>query len=364
MAKSAQLQQGDQIMTRVLVAKFSLMLALACLIPAFPVASTIETASALPQVQQSPSPTPTPVHNGSLPVVSPDGSRIAFTSDRGGADDLFVIGADGSNERQLTHTAEAEGNLAWPAAARQILFSVFKEEHSRLFGIDPDGKNQRELANVPGRAPTLSPDGRRVLYMAGAWTATRLMISAIDGSNARQITDGSSIAWNNHWSPNGKQIAFTGRNDPKSELAVFVMNADGSSRRQVTHVPAEEGGAQWPVWSPNGRQLAVQVNNRAQKNSAHIWIIDVATGAARKLAAHTEAYLDETPSWFPDGKRIAFQSNRTGRMEIWVMNVDGSGQRKVTGAAPVALGGDPRVSPDGSRILFISNRTGIYRFTS
>src|SRR5438552_17795561 len=87
---------------RVFVAKFSFMLGFACLILSSPVASTIETASCLTQVQQSPSPTPTPLHNGSLPVVSPDGSRIAFTSDRGGVDDLFVIGADGSNERQLT----------------------------------------------------------------------------------------------------------------------------------------------------------------------------------------------------------------------------------------------------------------------
>ena len=59
--------------------------------------------------QQSPSPTPAPIHNGTLPVVSPDGLRIACTSDRGGADDLFVVSEDGSNERQLTHTPEAEG---------------------------------------------------------------------------------------------------------------------------------------------------------------------------------------------------------------------------------------------------------------
>jgi TolB protein len=77
--------------------------------------------------------------------------------------------------------------------------------------------------------------------------------------------------------------------------------------------------------------LAIQVNSRSKKNSAHIWIVDVRTGSARKLAAHDAAYLDETPSWFPDGKRLAFQSNRTGRMEVWVMNTDGSNARQVTG---------------------------------
>lgn len=325
------------------------------------VSSKIETTADLPRVQQQPSPSPTPrIDNGSLPLVSPDGSRIAFTSNRSGASDLYIIDADGSNERQLTHTPEGEGNLEWTANSK-ILFSIFKNETSRLYAIDADGKNQRELTSVPGRAPTLSPDGKRILYMAGTWTATRLMVAAADGSNAKQITDGSSIAWNNHWSPNGKLIAFTGREKPKSELAVFVMNVDGSHRRQLTHGPAEEGGAQWPVWSPDGRRLAIQVNSRTQNNSAHIWTVDAATGAAQKLAPHTERYLDETPSWFPDGKRIAFQSNRTGRMEVWVMNVDGTQQRQVTGVPPVTLGGDPRVSPDGLRIAFISNRSGAYQ---
>lgn len=284
----------------------------------------------VPGTQQSASATPTPVSNG-LPVVSPNGKLIAFNSHSGGEDDLFVISANGKEQRQLTHTPEDEGNLAWTTNGKEILFSVFKDGTSRLFAIEPNGKNQRELARAPGRAPTLSPEGKRFVYMAGTWTATRLTVSLLDGSNARQITDDSSIAWNNHWSPDGKRIAFTSRETPKSELAVFVMNADGSGRHQVTHIPAEEGGAQWPVWSRDGRRFAIQVNSRTTKNSAHIWIVDVATGAAHKLAAHTEAYVDETPSWFPDGKRIAFQSNRSGRMEVWVMNADGTGARQVTG---------------------------------
>ena len=321
-------------MTRTPVARCFFSLIIVCCVASF-IALLNTSASTFVLIgQQSASPTPTPVPSSGQPIVSPDGSRIALTSNRGGADDVFVISPSGTNEKQLTNRRESEGNLAWTASGQQILFSVFKDNTGRLYGIDSDGKNQHELASVPGRAPTLSPDAKQLLYMAGTWTATRLMVSALDGTNAKQITDGSSIAWNNHWSPDGKLIAFTGRNDPKGELAVFVMNVDGSSPRQVTHIPPEEGGAQWPVWSPDGRLLAIQVNSRAQKNSAHIWIIDLATGEAQKLATHTEAYLDETPFWFPDGKRLAFQSNRTGKMEVWLMNADGSGARQVTGHRP------------------------------
>jgi Tol biopolymer transport system component len=274
-----------------------------------------------------------PVINTGLPFVSPDGSHIAFVSDRGGATDLFVISSDGTGERQLTRTPEYESPAGWTTDSKHILFSVFTNETSTLYaiGLDgPGGKSQQEIGRFSGRSPVPSPDGKRVVYMAGTWTATRLMVSARDGSKPQQITDGSSIAWNTHWSLDGNRLAFTGRPEPRSELAIFVLNADGSERRQITHIAPEEGGAQWPVWSPDDKQLAVQVNNRASKNSAYIWIVDVATGAAQKLGVHDRAYLDETPSWFPDGKRIAFQSDRTGRMEIWIMNADGSGQTQVT----------------------------------
>lgn len=280
---------------------------------------------------QAVSPAPAPIINGGLPEVSPDGLHIEFVSDRAGNDDLFVISANGTGEVQLTHTPENESPEGWTRDGKRALFSVFTNDTTRVCAIDLEGKDRYELGSVAGRAPTLSPDRKRVVYIAGTWTAMRLMVSATDGSNPQQITDGSSIAWNSHWSPDGKRIAFTGRNEPKGELAVFVMNADGSDRRQVTQLAAEEGGAQWPVWSPNGRQIAIQVNNRKQKDSAHIWVVDVATGQAHILAAHGQPYVDETPSWFPDGKRIAFQSNRTGRMEIWVMNVDGTRPRQVTG---------------------------------
>ena len=273
------------------------------------------------------------VTHGGLPVVSPDGSHIAFVSNRGGGeDDVFVIASDGTNETQLTRTPEEEGYVQWSTDGKQVVFSRLASGTSRIYAIGIDGKNEHEIGSVPGSGPIFSPDGRHLVYMAGgSWTATKLMVSEADGSNAHQINDGTTIAWTNHWAPDGKSIAFTGRKDPKGELAVFVINSDGSGLRQATHLAAGDGNAQWPVWSPDGRHLAFQVNKLKEK-IAHIWIAASVTGEAHQLAAHDNPHLDETPSWFPDGKRIAFQSNRTGRMEVWVMNVDGSDQRQLTSA--------------------------------
>jgi TolB protein len=255
--------------------------------------------------------------------VSLDGSRIAFVS--GG--DIYVIRADGTGAVQLTHTPEEEASPAWTRGGK-ITYSVFANNASRLFVVDADGRNARVLATVPGRAPVLSPDESRVIYWTGSWTSTRLLVATLDGSVIRQVTDGSSIAWNSQWSPDGRQIAYTGR-DAGGILHVFVMNADGSGRRQLTRVPRDEGEAQVPAWSPDGHQIAFQTTP-AKGKPGHIWIADAETGVARKVAAHAQPYVDEVPAWFPDGTRLAFQSNRTHRMEIWVMNANGSGARQIT----------------------------------
>jgi len=63
--------------------------------------------------QQTATPTPTPMINGAYPVVSPSGKQIVFLSNRTGVDDLFVINADGSRDKQLTHTREYETAMGW-----------------------------------------------------------------------------------------------------------------------------------------------------------------------------------------------------------------------------------------------------------
>jgi len=268
------------------------------------------------------------VVNSGLPVVSPDGRRIVFSSNRNGTNDLYIIGVDGSKETQLTHSPEHESISGWAPTGKQLIFSVFKNNTSSIYTIDLDGKKERLIATVPGRSPVVSPDGKWVIYATGTWTEMALVLSTIDGESKQQLNDGKSIAWNVHWSPDGKRFAFTGR--AANEIAVFVANADGSNSHQISQVPEEEGAAQWPVWSNDGKRLAIQVSSRTRKDSAHIWLVDAGSGESRKLSPHAVDYLDETPFWFPDGKRLAFQSNRTGRMEVWIMNADGTNPRQVT----------------------------------
>ncbi len=130
-------------------------------------------------------------------------------------------------------------------------------------------------------------------------------------------------------------IAYTGR-DASGILHIYVMNADGSHPRQLTHIDAYEGQGQCPAWSPDGRRLAIQTTRK--DHMGYVWIIDYPSGTAHKLAAHEATFADELPVWSPDGKRLAFQSNRSGRMEVWTMSADGTHLRQLTGAqAPSAV---------------------------
>ncbi len=257
------------------------------------------------------------VADSQFPAVSPDGSRIAFVSNR----DIYVISVDGSHLLRLTNT--------WSSDGRKVLFAIASSDSSTIDSVDLDGV-VTEIGKVPGRAVRISPDGKRILYALGTWTAVRLMESNVDGSKARQLTDGSSVVWGPRWSPDRKTIAFTG-SDADKTLHISIMNADGSNVHELAHADHAEGNMQMPAWSPDGGHIAVQVST---KERSHIWIVDAKSGSARKLAPHSEAWRDEVPSWFPDGKRLAFQSDRSGRMEIGTMSAEGSDLRQVTGTNP------------------------------
>ena len=269
----------------------------------------------------------TPIEN-QVPVVSPDGSKIAFLSNRDGQNDLYVMRADGTNILRLTQSAEKESAPYWSADSRQVRYAVSGSDSSRIDSIDADGANRKTIGTVPGRFAGISRDGARVFVAQGTWTEVKLLLTDLDGSNPKQLTDGSSVIWSPKLSPDGKLIAFTGR-DANRIQHIYIMDADGSNRRQLTHVDSAEGEAQCPAWSPDGKRIAIQTSRKDHMGS--VWIVDYPSGAARKLAAHEATFEDELPVWFPDGKRLAFQSNRSGRMEVWTMNVDGTHLRQLTG---------------------------------
>ena len=165
-----------------------------------------------------------------------------------------------------------------------------------------------------------SPDGRTIYF-------GRYLVRT-DGSGARRLP---YIPLTAVWSPDGRRIAFA-RKPPRCRTAgppcyssytdIYVMNADGSGTRKLTHNARHNAE---PAWSPDGRKIAFRSTRNGNRD---IYVMNADGSGKRNLTRNPAR--DSRPSWSPDGRKIAFVSNRDGRLEAHVMNADGSGQRSLT----------------------------------
>lgn len=288
-------------------------------------------------------------------VPSPDGSLIAFIADGSTIDNLYVMKADGSDERRLTHDGATLPR--WVGNPSRISFAGTGKDSGRVFTVNPDGSGRRMVAEVEGRSPVLSPDGRRVAFLRGPWRQAEIWVSAVDSSSARRVAGGWephrtswTSAWNPAWSPDATRLAYT-HGDSTRLLQVHIVKVVGSVRdTAVTDTLDFRLAAQMPAWSPDGRKLAVQSTSDHVKG-IRLRVIDLPTRAFRILDlpvprdVPVESVRDEVPSWYPDSRRIAFQSNRGGDVDIWVVNDDGTEPRQITGQVHTPEGLKKPTSP-------------------
>jgi TolB protein len=270
------------------------------------------------------------------PAWSPDGRRIAFASRRDGNSEIYVMNADGGEKRNLTRNRANDDYPTWSPDGRKIAFlrcsgsprSCVTSSYSfELYIVNADGSGLRRLplnptgsSRYPLRYPPVwSPDGRTIY-------SGRYLVST-DGSGSRWLP---YIPLTAVWSPDGRRIAFA-RPRPRTgpgpccysaHSDIYVMNADGSGIRKLTHNAAQNAE---PAWSPDGRKIAF----RSTRNGNRDLFVMNADGSGKRNLTRNAAW-DSRPSWSPDGRKIAFVSNRDGRLEAYVMNADGSGQRRLT----------------------------------
>ncbi|MDJ0807592.1 MAG: cadherin-like domain-containing protein, partial [Gammaproteobacteria bacterium] len=231
-----------------------------------------------------------------------DGSKIAFTTERGagGDRDIYVMNADGTGVTALT----TDGTFT----DEQPVWS-------------PDGSML---------AITSNRDGDNEIYI----------IDATNGSVIRQLTTDAGADQRPTWSPDGSQIAWT--SDRDGDFSIWVANADGSG--VPTKLTTAVGDDTQPVWSPDGSKILFVSMRDGNEN---IYVMDADGSNETQLTS--DASSDRVGAWSPDGSKIFFTSNRSGDFDIWVMDTDGSNQRLVEATA-----GDEywtEVSADGTKLL-------------
>jgi TolB protein len=190
------------------------------------------------------------------PTWSPDGTRIAFRSDRNDDSEIWVMNADGSHRRRLTRGLSP----AWSPDASKIAYASPGEINcppgrgSRCTGIsimNADGSGQHRLPHTDGgEYPSWSPDGKRIAFNSNLTGSHVMYIARADGS---KVVDLSRVGegWQVDWSPDGRFILFTSHRDhPDNYTDVYAMRPDGSAVRRLTH-----NGGYTPAWSPDGDHI-------------------------------------------------------------------------------------------------------------
>jgi Tol biopolymer transport system component len=268
-------------------------------------------------------------------VWSPDGRRIAFLSRRDGKQEIYVVNADGIGLRNLTRNPEHDFAPAWSPDGRKIVFTrsrdYFQRANVELYVINADGSGQRRLTHTRGRhdgnpvwsgGAVWSPDWRMLAFTTKRDGDFDVYVMNADGRGQRNLTRNPARDFFYAWLPDGR-IAFASDRDGKQEI--YVMSADGSSLRNLTR---EWGLGILPVWSPSGGKVAFVLD--ASPYVMKLYVMNADGSGRRELADG----VDYHPAWSPDGRKIAFTKSlggwERGNSEIFVVNADGSGVQRLT----------------------------------
>lgn len=208
---------------------------------------------------------------------------------------------------------------------------------------------------VNAMSPAWSPDGSQIVFASEETSGFRaLFVINVDGTSLRQLTDGSGNDFSPAWSPDGTQIAFGTYRQETGNGDIYLMNADGSNQRALTTHPGFDGE---PVWSPDGSRIAFYSDRNGQRD---IYVMD-ADGANLAQLTNSPA-SQQDPVWSPDGSRIAYHAwDENGIGDIYMMNADGSEPVQLTDGP--TSNHSPAWSPDGTRIAYASelnDQTDIY----
>ena len=282
-------------------------------------------------------------------------AQITFISDRDRNYEIYVMDDDGKNQRNLTNHPDSDVAPSWSPDGTRIAFMSNRDGHVpkggglpnfEIYVMDADGGNQQNLTNSPSddRQPAWSPDGKRIAFTSDrdgnvhpihGWPTSEIYVMDADGGNPQNLTNNPNHDFHAAWSPDGKRIVFSSERDghfigdfEEITSEIYLMDADGGNQQRLT----ENRKNDWsPSWSPDGTRIVFSSDRKGDFVNYEIYLMDADGGNLQRLTENR--VYDWSPSWSPDGKRIAFSSGKEGdfkNYEIYVMDADGGNQQNLT----------------------------------
>ena len=348
---------------------------------------------------------------------SPDGKWIAFSSDRNGNLDVFLMPAGGGTAKQLTTHSADDTVLGWSADSKSVMFSSNRGEDfmPQLYLVSVDGGMPWKAGADMGIQASYSPDGKRLAYnqkgqvywrkyYRGAYQ-TDIMVMDVAAKKFTQVTDFDGLDSWPMWGRDGF-IYFVSDRDGSGLTNIWRVSDGGGKADKVTAFKA--GDVRWPAISADGRvivfehdfgiwkldvntkkatPITLNIDAETQDNMSDVQSFssqaddyDLAPNSRRiAVSVHGEIFTapveegdlkqltdsaarERSVSYSPDGKWISYVSDQSGREEIFVVPVDGSGPaQQITDIDALKL--SYNWSPDSKDMIFTASDDKLRKLT-
>src|SRR5215213_4837359 len=340
---------------------------------------------------------------------SPDGKWIAFSSERNGNLDVYLMPSGGGNAKQLTSHSTDDVVLGWSADSKSVLFSSNRGEDfmPQLYLVSTEGGMPWKAGTDMGVQASYSPDGQKLAYNQKSQVYWRkfyrgsyqsdIMVMDVAAKKFTQVTDFDGLDSWPMWGRDGF-IYFVSDRDGNGLTNLWRVSDNGGKADKVTTF--KSGDVRWPAISADGRvimfehdfgiwkfdvnskratPITLNIDAETQENLSEVQSFnsqaddyDLAPNSRRiVISIHGEIFTapveegdlkqitdsaarDRNVAYSPDGKWLAYVSDQSGREELFVMPVDGSAQaQQITDID--ALKSGYNWSPDSKEIAFTSS---------
>jgi TolB protein len=268
------------------------------------------------------------------------GTKIYFVSDRTGHKEIWSMNYDGSEQKQFTAYGTITNFPVVSPDGTKIAFTIYPVRKGAGGKVISEGQPQVFIHSLEtGRklvyynqqasmnaASDFMPDNRHLLiYSTAAGSFSQIFMTDVDGGGLRRITNTRSIEVEAKVNPKtSADIVFTSGRGGTPQI--YRMSIDGTD---VARLSDGEGDAVNPSWNPNGAQIAFAWSKGFEPGNFNIFIMDVANPDRLVQLTHG-AGRNENPSWAPDGVHLVFSSKRGRSTQLYTMLADGTGLQQLT----------------------------------
>jgi TolB protein len=257
------------------------------------------------------------------------GSRIYFVSNRASKKDnseIWVMDWDGNNQQQLTNLNTLTIMPSISPDGSRLAFTSYASGTPRVMMLDTITKRMVPFYNQEASLNaqvSFTPDNKSVYYSSSASGLAQIYFAGIDGRGFRRISFRDAIEAEPKVNPvNPALLLFV--SGPGGQQ-IYQMSSVGAAVEKVTN---GEGEAANPSWNPDGKHIAFSWTRGYAAGNWNVFVMDAGTREYVQLT-HSEG-RNENPVWAPDGKHLVFESNRTGTYQIYTMLADGTQVQQLT----------------------------------